>query len=68
MSKDRLLSVGEVAERLGTTERFPRRLIAERRITFIRIGRHVRIPEWAVVELIEAGTVDPVPRRRRGAA
>ena len=67
MSKDRLLSVGEVAERLGTSERFPRRLIAERRITFTRIGRHVRIPEWAVVELIEAGTVERV-RRRTGVA
>jgi excisionase family DNA binding protein len=66
MSKERLLSVGEVAERLGTTERFPRRLIAERRITFVRVGRHVRIPESAVEALIQAGTVEPVTARRRG--
>lgn len=41
---ERLLTVGQVAELLGTTERFPRRLIAERRIEFVRVGRHVRIP------------------------
>jgi excisionase family DNA binding protein len=44
---DRHLSVAQVAERLGTTERFPRRLAAERRITFVKVGRHVRIPDQA---------------------
>jgi len=68
VSTQRLLTVDEVAERLGTSVRFPRRLIAERRITFVRIGRHVRIPEAAVVEMIEAGTVDPIDRRRRRGA
>ncbi len=69
MGKDRLLTVDEVAERLGTSVRFPRRLIAERRITFVRIGRLVRIPEAAVTEMIDAGTVAPITqRRRRGAA
>ena len=60
----RLLSVGEVAELLGTTERFPRRLIEERRITFVKVGRHVRIPETAVREFIAANTVEPVAVRR----
>jgi excisionase family DNA binding protein len=58
---------------LGTSERFPRRLIAERRIEFVRVGRHVRIPESALVEFIMAGRVEPltatsVRRRSRGAA
>jgi excisionase family DNA binding protein len=57
---DRLVSVAEVAELLGTSDRFPRRLIAERRIRFVHVGRHVRIPESAVRELIEAGQVEPV--------
>jgi excisionase family DNA binding protein len=57
---ERLLTVAEVAELLGTTERFPRRLIAERRIRFVRIGRHVRIPESAVRELIAVGLVEPI--------
>jgi excisionase family DNA binding protein len=57
---ERLLAVAEVAELLGTTERFPRRLIAERRIRFVRIGRHVRTPESAVRELIAVGLVEPI--------
>ena len=58
MGKQRLLTVGEAAERLGTSVRFPRRLIAERRITYVKVGSHVRIPEGAVEQLIEAGTVE----------
>lgn len=36
---DRLLTVAQAAELLGTSERFPRRLIAERRIRFVRLAR-----------------------------
>ena len=63
---ERLLSVAEVAELLGTTDRFPRRLIAERRIRFVRVGRHVRIPVSAVGEFIDAGLVDPALPGGRG--
>jgi excisionase family DNA binding protein len=64
---ERLLSVAEVAELLGTTERFPRRLISERRIRFVHVGRHVRIPESAVAEFVAGGVVEPAsaPRSRR---
>ena len=55
---NRLLTVGQAAERLGTTERFPRRLIAERRISFVKLGSHVRIPERALEEFIAASTVE----------
>jgi excisionase family DNA binding protein len=67
---ERLLTVREVADILATSERFPRRLIAERRIKFVRVGRHVRIPESALREFIDAGMIDPDsrPRRRRRAA
>lgn len=54
---DRLLTVEEVAERLGTSTRFPRRLIAERRITYVKVGTHVRIPEQVLRDFIAAGTV-----------
>jgi excisionase family DNA binding protein len=60
-----LLTVGQVADLLGTTERFPRRLIAERRIGFVHVGRHVRIPESALVDFIASGTVEPFARRVR---
>jgi excisionase family DNA binding protein len=64
---ERLLSVAEVAELLGTTERFPRRLISERRIRFVHVGRHVRIPESAIAEFVAEGVVEPAsePRSRR---
>jgi excisionase family DNA binding protein len=55
--KDRLLTVDQVAETLNTTPRFVRRLIAERRICFHRIGRHVRILESDVDEFVAAGRV-----------
>ncbi|MEU5798337.1 MULTISPECIES: excisionase family DNA-binding protein [unclassified Streptomyces] len=61
---DRLLTVGEAAEQLGTGERFVRRLIAERRIRYVKLGRPVRIPKSAVTEYIEARTVEPVRRTR----
>ncbi|MDN5767859.1 MAG: excisionase family DNA-binding protein [Humibacillus sp.] len=62
-----LFTIDQAARALGTTARFPRRLIAERRIRFVHVGRHVRIPESAVVEFVNAGTVDVVvrPARRR---
>jgi len=63
---ERLLTVGQAAELLGTSERFPRRLIAERRIRYVRVGRHVRIPESALVEFVAAGVVEPVKVRWRG--
>ncbi|MFJ1694539.1 excisionase family DNA-binding protein [Streptomyces sp. NPDC088252] len=61
---DLLLTVDQAAERLGTTARFPRRLIAERRIAFVKVGSHVRIKESVLVAYIEGNTVQPVRRRR----
>ncbi|MFF4520254.1 excisionase family DNA-binding protein [Streptomyces bluensis] len=70
MKNDRYLSVDQVAELLGTTARFPRRLIEERRIRYVKVGRYVRIPESAVQEYIAARTVEPLrrPRARYGRA
>jgi excisionase family DNA binding protein len=53
-------SVAEAAEILRTSQRFPRRLIQERRIGFIHVGRHVRIPESALREFIAAGLNLPI--------
>lgn len=62
---DRLLSVDQLAELLGTTARFPRRLIEERRIRYVKVGRHVRIPESAVAEFIKSPS-RPSLRRTTG--
>ena len=61
---DRLLTVAEAGDMLGTGERFIRRLIAERRIRYVKLGRPVRIPESAIAEYIEVRTVEPVRRIR----
>lgn len=64
-----LYTVEQAAERLNTTPRFVRRLIAERRIAFTRLGRHVRIEADVLDEFVEAGRVaaqPPIPRPRRG--
>ncbi len=61
---ERLLSVDDAAEVLGTSSRFPRRLISERRIRFVRVGRLVRIPESAIDEYVRSRTVDQLPRPR----
>ncbi len=62
---ERLLTVSEAAAILSTSERFPRRLIAERRIRFVRVGRHVRIPESVLREFIAAGLIEPITTRNK---
>jgi excisionase family DNA binding protein len=70
---DGLLTVEEAAERMRTKPRFIRRLIAERRIAFVKLGRHVRIAEADIAAFIEVGRVDAVdtpeawPARQRSA-
>ena len=55
-----LYTVGQAAERLNTTVRFVRRLIAERRIAFVRLGHHVRITEQDIAAFVAAGRVEPI--------
>ena len=57
---EQLLSVEAAAERLDTKPRFVRRLIAERRIEYVKLGTHVRIPESVVRRFVEESTVRPV--------
>ena len=57
---ERLLTLEEAADALGTEPRFTGRLVTERRIRFTRVGRHIRIPESALREFIDAGMVQPV--------
>jgi excisionase family DNA binding protein len=63
-NNDRLLTVEEAAERLGTGVRFIRRLISERRIRYVKLGKPVRIPESAITAYIEERTV-PTLREAR---
>jgi excisionase family DNA binding protein len=71
VTMDQLLSPQEVADRLGTSLRFVRRLVLERRIPFIKVGRHVRIATSDLDAFIAAGRVEagslPSSSRRRTA-
>jgi excisionase family DNA binding protein len=64
LAADRLLTVEMAADRLSASPRFVRRLIAERRIEFVKLGRHVRITEAALSEFIESGRVEPMTTDR----
>ncbi|WP_207400880.1 excisionase family DNA-binding protein [Actinomadura roseirufa] len=57
---ERLLTIQEAGAFLNTGPRFPRRLVAERRIRFVKLGRFVRIPESALCEFVSAGLVEPM--------
>ena len=54
----KLLTVEEAADRLGTSARFVRRLIAERRIAYIKVGRHVRIAETDLAGFVTASRIE----------
>ena len=54
-----MLGIPQLAERLGTTERFVRRLVCERRIPFHKVGKYVRfdqddVDDWVALRRVEA--------------
>ena len=57
-----LLTVAQAGEYLGTGERFIRRLIAERRIDYAKLGRHVRVQRSILDAFIYSGRIPRVPR------
>lgn len=57
---ERLLTVAEAAERLNTSVRFVRRLIAERRIAYVKLGRHVRITEVDIAAYVRDSRQEPI--------
>jgi len=60
-AKRELLTVRAAAAELGLSVACIRSWISARRITFVRLGRAIRIPRSVVVQLIEQNTV---PARR----
>ena len=48
-----LIDTATVAARLGVTERFVRRLVDERRIPFLKIGKFVRFDPDEIAEWID---------------
>ena len=54
---DPLLDERQVAERLNVGVRFVERLIAEKRIPYVKVGRHVRLKASAVDQFIGTHTI-----------
>lgn len=68
---DRLLDIDEVADSLSVSHRYVRRLVAERRIPFIKVGKFVRfdpaeINVWIDRQRVASGPpLTGGPRNRR---
>ncbi len=54
---DPLLTVPEAGDYLGTGERFVRRLITERRIAYVKLGKYVRLQRSVLDAFVDAGRV-----------
>lgn len=53
-----LLDIAQAAAYLGVRERFMRRLVAERRVPFVKIGKFVRFTRGDIDELVSSGRVE----------
>lgn len=58
-----LLSVPQVAERLGVTKACIRRWILERKVATVKLGRLIRVPASEVERLVNSGLRPARPAR-----
>jgi excisionase family DNA binding protein len=64
--RDRLMDITGVADRLGVSVRYVRRLVAERRIPYIKLGHLLRFDPNTINEWLDKARVDEAwPERRR---
>lgn len=56
-SLPQLLTMDQLAERLGVTRRHVRRLVDERRVPFLRIGRFIRFDPSEIADWLDANRV-----------
>jgi excisionase family DNA binding protein len=57
---DELLTLEEAAQRMKISARHVRRLVAERRIAYVRVGRCVRLAPVDIAAYIAASRVEPM--------
>ena len=60
MNTDEVLTVEQAADRINMSARYVRRLVAERRIPFYKVGRCVRIKASDLAAHLDAGRVEPI--------
>ncbi|MGR7026197.1 excisionase family DNA-binding protein [Geodermatophilus sp. URMC 62] len=58
---DELLTPSQAGDYLRTGERFIRRLIAERRIPYVKLGRHVQLQRSDLDAFIASGRITRAP-------
>ncbi len=54
---EKLLAIPEAAERIGFKPKTIQRWVFLRKITYVRIGHSIRIPESEILRIIEEGKV-----------
>ena len=59
------LTLAQAATYLNVSERFVRRLVAERRIAFHKVGHFLRFQTTDLDAFLQAGRVEPVEHRPR---
>ncbi|MGW0434670.1 helix-turn-helix domain-containing protein [Micromonospora sp. NPDC003197] len=57
---DEVLTIEQAATRIQMSERYVRRLVAERRIPFHKLGRSVRIKAVDLAAHLDGGRVEPL--------
>ncbi|MGH9123698.1 MAG: helix-turn-helix domain-containing protein [Acidimicrobiales bacterium] len=60
------LTMDAAAERLGVTPRMVRRLVSERRIGFVRVGKFIRLRQQDLDSYLEQHFQPPLDRQRGG--
>ena len=61
----KLLAIGELAELLGVSERHVRRLVAERRIPFIKWGHFLRFDPNEIERWLDRSRINPADAETR---
>jgi len=62
--KASLISVEQLADELGVSVRYVRRIIAERRIPYVKVGHLIRFQRDEVERWVEANRVTALTGRR----
>jgi excisionase family DNA binding protein len=57
----KLLTMDELAERLAVTQRHVRRLVAEKRVPYLKVGRLIRFDPAQIAAWLERSRVNPLP-------
>ncbi|MHB8438530.1 MAG: helix-turn-helix domain-containing protein [Acidimicrobiales bacterium] len=64
-ARQRPLTLSEAASHLNVTDRYVRRLVAERRVPYLKVGRLLRFREADLDAYLESCRVEPVSSGQR---